>query len=326
MSNILLTIAIPTFNRPKLLLECIDSLIPQIVSKYENEVEIVISDNHSEDNPESALVPYLQKYPFIRFSRNVTNVGDDANGECLINLSTGKYVWLLADDDYLFAKSIGYIFDILNKNQDLALVLVNWSDVDNNRNVTNKKVHPFTCDQSYSDPNEAILQSNLMYGFMSCVIVKRLFWLEEKNRFHYFGTHLILFYLVPRIMLKGSTYIVAETLVAFRHNNDKTWTGTSHYNAFLHSYVKIPRILNDATSNAFKKSYIYKLRNRKYLQNLLIDIVRLKVSYNGNILTDLSDIIKFNSIFWEFWLLVPMFFVPRKIFIILKYVKKTILK
>ncbi len=43
----LLSIVIPAFDRPKELLFCIEKFVSQIKGKFENDIEIIISDDHS---------------------------------------------------------------------------------------------------------------------------------------------------------------------------------------------------------------------------------------------------------------------------------------
>ena len=62
--NLDLTICIPTYNRPKLLSECLDSVIDSII--YSNlDVKILISDNFSETSYEDVVNNKLKKYSLL---------------------------------------------------------------------------------------------------------------------------------------------------------------------------------------------------------------------------------------------------------------------
>ena len=99
-NEILLSIAIPTFNGSKYLQDTLESIVPQILS-YPHNVDVVISDNASEDNTKDIVKKYQEKYQFIKYFRNDVNVGPDKNFDLAIRRSGGKYVWLFSDDDLL---------------------------------------------------------------------------------------------------------------------------------------------------------------------------------------------------------------------------------
>ena len=74
MHQPLLSICIPTYNREKYLQECLESIIHQEGFNTED-IEIVISDNASQDNTTQLVETYKAKYPNIKYFRNVENIG-----------------------------------------------------------------------------------------------------------------------------------------------------------------------------------------------------------------------------------------------------------
>lgn len=66
----LLSICIPTYNRPKHLLNCLNSLTLQ---SYKN-FEVCISDNASASNIKKLIKPFKKKLN-IKFNRNKKNLG-----------------------------------------------------------------------------------------------------------------------------------------------------------------------------------------------------------------------------------------------------------
>ena len=75
MSKPLVSICIPTYNRSKYLKKCIDSIISQV--EFQNGlVEIVISDNASEDDTQEVVLTYSEKYKNVLYSKNSQNVKD----------------------------------------------------------------------------------------------------------------------------------------------------------------------------------------------------------------------------------------------------------
>ena len=74
MQSPLLSICIPTYNREKYLQECLDSIIGQEGFSTQD-IEIVISDNASQDGTMSLVESYKAKYPNIQYFRNAENIG-----------------------------------------------------------------------------------------------------------------------------------------------------------------------------------------------------------------------------------------------------------
>jgi glycosyltransferase involved in cell wall biosynthesis len=91
------SVLIPTYNRAKFLAACLDSVLAQ---DYQN-IEVLISDNHSSDNTPDIIKKYLSDSR-VRYYRNETNMGVVANWKRLVyEHATGDYGKLLCDDDYL---------------------------------------------------------------------------------------------------------------------------------------------------------------------------------------------------------------------------------
>ena len=75
MSKIL-TVTIPTWNRAKLLEELLLELIEQIISdRLESKIEILISNNGSEDETEKLVHSLLKRHSFITYINNGVNKG-----------------------------------------------------------------------------------------------------------------------------------------------------------------------------------------------------------------------------------------------------------
>ena len=75
MDKPLLSICIPTYNRSKYLKNSIESIICQ-QEFLDGKVEIVISDNASEDDTPSVVKAYTDRYCNIHYHRNSENVRD----------------------------------------------------------------------------------------------------------------------------------------------------------------------------------------------------------------------------------------------------------
>lgn len=99
MINPILSICIPTYNRATYLEATLNSIVNQKIFQETDEVEIVISDNCSEDHTREVSEKYVEIYGAkIRYFRNSENI-KDSNFEKV--LSYGKGVYLKLNNDTL---------------------------------------------------------------------------------------------------------------------------------------------------------------------------------------------------------------------------------
>jgi glycosyltransferase involved in cell wall biosynthesis len=90
----LVSIGIPTYNRASSYLK--DALRSAVNQTYKN-IEIIISDNCSSDNTESAVKEFGDSR--IRYFRQKQNIGATNNYNFCLDQSRGEYFLLLLDDD-----------------------------------------------------------------------------------------------------------------------------------------------------------------------------------------------------------------------------------
>jgi glycosyltransferase involved in cell wall biosynthesis len=107
-SKPILTIAIPTYNRPSLLIQNLSRIIPQL----KKNVELLIIDNHS-DEQVSKFLDHISPDIQIKLIRNIANIGGNANILRCIEEACGSYLWILGDDDFPKPNALDHIFDEL---------------------------------------------------------------------------------------------------------------------------------------------------------------------------------------------------------------------
>lgn len=99
----LLSIAIPAYGRPGSLLHALQSFIAQIQGRFEDEVEIVVSDDCSPDNTLQPVAELAARHRFMRYRRYEKNIGLEANLLACQQGCRGEFLWIFGDDDYLEA-------------------------------------------------------------------------------------------------------------------------------------------------------------------------------------------------------------------------------
>ena len=101
--NKLVSICIPTYQRPKLLKEAIESCLEQ---KYKS-IEIIVSDDSNDSRTENLIKDLQSDCKFkLRYVRNSPSLGQAGNVNQLFDLAEGDRLVLLHDDDLLLPNAI----------------------------------------------------------------------------------------------------------------------------------------------------------------------------------------------------------------------------
>lgn len=98
-SVFVLTIAIPTFNRPISLEKCLKS----ILAFYNDNIEVVVVDNTQDEKLQLANIQVVSEFSQLQvvYYRNATNIGMFGNWNRCTQLSNGEFLTILNDDDLL---------------------------------------------------------------------------------------------------------------------------------------------------------------------------------------------------------------------------------
>lgn len=114
----LVSIGVPTYNRPELLSKCLSCLINQT---YPN-VEIIVSDNCSPSEAVPNLVAELRTtHANIIYFRQSENIGASNNFNFVRQKATGRYFMWLSDDDMLSERFIEETVNFLEQHDDYSL-------------------------------------------------------------------------------------------------------------------------------------------------------------------------------------------------------------
>lgn len=149
MSEPLLTISIPTFNRAAYLDTCLHSIFSQLGEEYINDVEIIISNNASTDSTPEIVKKY-EKFPFT-YIEHKESIGGDNLAYCF-EKAKGKYAWVFGDDDFLLPGTLAQIISILKKDEIGVLYLNNlwYDDVADVKIQTFNKINYTTFDDPWA--------------------------------------------------------------------------------------------------------------------------------------------------------------------------------
>ena len=225
----LISICIPTFNRSEYLNFLLNGICLQVGAQSEN-IEIVVSDNASTDSTYNIVLEQQEKGINIRYSRSYRNLGLDRNIRNSVRASTGRYCWLMGDDDAVNNDAISMVVQYL-KIYNPEIIIGNRVMCDDNLNVISYTPDIETDEQfllyDCIDRNNLIDYFNKtrsttgMFNFLSTIIVNRDSWLKSPELP---GMSQSLFPHVYKIMdilrnQAGRLMYLNQPLVYARHSN-----------------------------------------------------------------------------------------------------------
>jgi glycosyltransferase involved in cell wall biosynthesis len=116
--EILISVGMPVYNGEKYIREALDSAFSQTHAN----IELIISDNASEDNTEEICREYAKKDPRIRYIRQTENRGIFFNSHFVVQEAKGLYFALLSHDDVLDKNFLEKTSDYLSKHEECTQV------------------------------------------------------------------------------------------------------------------------------------------------------------------------------------------------------------
>ena len=119
-----LSICIPTYNRPDLLQRAVASVTDNPPYQARN-VEIIISDNSTNDESEAIIAKLKETWPGkVIYRHNKPGIPRVDNQNQAITLATGQWIQVLHDDDYLLPDGLSKMLDELNRTPSTDRVLL----------------------------------------------------------------------------------------------------------------------------------------------------------------------------------------------------------
>jgi len=231
MRELLLSIYIPSADRPKDLKRLVESILN--TNKLDNvNYEIVIADN-SRHSDYSAVTSKLQAHN-IRVIRNQVHF-DTAEENLFKNwhFCKGKYVWILGDDDPIIWNSVPRLLTEMKKNKK-EIIIFNSNLISNNGQLVNFNRITLLKNQKIKDYRDFAKKYGLLYaasGFSTTIVKNEFF--DSANGIQWFSkfsskiyTHVT--YLMS-IDIPDSTIFIDEPLVNYRRNKSDELKRSKHW-------------------------------------------------------------------------------------------------
>lgn len=243
--NTLLTIAIPTYNRLDMLKICLNEVLYQA---HEKSVEIIVSDNHSNDGTEQYMLRITQEHPNVSYFRNNENIGPDRNFLNCYSKAKSEYVLLIGDDDLLLPGAIeSILFELVNKP---IIVHLNTCSIISRSPLIYTDPRFIEGDtRKYTDINDAIRDIGIFITFVSSIILRTdlVKYIQDKDK--YIGTYFLQSHIALRTMANaGSYFIITKNCIAATGNTkigyDLYYVWGEQYNKLLFETAAVCGVSN----------------------------------------------------------------------------------
>lgn len=300
--QLLLTIAVPTYNGARTIARCIASILPELRPG----VELLICDNASTDGTKEAVLDAAGSDSRVRFVSNETNVGFDRNVDLCMQRAHGDFVWLMGDDDIICRPgAIDMVLQVLHDYPDMAAIFVDSR-------------HPILLDPSDTglchNGADFFRKSHFKSGLVSSNIFRRSAW-QSVDVHRYFGTGWLHMGFLVQALARFPAYVICEEIVAQLVYEEGfgigRWGGTG---SFLRTGLNLVRIYREMPSLGYDPATVraaYLTIKGGYLKNIpLAKAKGLRVDASL-----LGECIELYRSFPSFWLLdLPLLLLPGWLF------------
>jgi len=174
--NILLSICIPTYNRPKEFSRMLDGLLRDWMSldqSYRERVEILVRDDS--DSLETQNI-FNEKVANINLNHQYfkgEKIGVDAASIFTIEKSKGQFIWWCSDDDEIQNNALSNILKILESDPEINYVWLNFDFQTKGRTAVRRQ------DGLFADNNEILTTLGTNIGLITTHVFRRSLALES---------------------------------------------------------------------------------------------------------------------------------------------------
>lgn len=310
-----LSLCIPTYNRSRFIGETLENIVQQAT----DEIEIVISDNASEDNTEEVVRTYQEKFPRITYFRWDRNMGADKNFLKVIELAKGEYCWFVSSDDCVEENAIQHVLWQLTQYPDIGGASVDQIvysfDLKHKLRGVPIAGGKLCSDYLFTDREKCISILGLYFGYLSGQIINRSLWnqiLSEETLDPYMNAFVHV-YVIGKMLHKNPHWLyVSKKCIKYRTDNDSFLEEHGVYGRqrIAHeSFEKVIRALVGKNSEPYRA--VLWLAMTGYMRG---DLVNLKKN-NASVILQFRLFLLYTRFYWCFpyyWLkVVPLFMVPR---------------
>jgi abequosyltransferase len=313
-------------NRAEYLEGLLENIRCQINGRIQDIVEIVIVDGCSTDNTKQVIEDYKDRLNITALSQN-SKMGIDKDILKCIELASGKYCWLLSDDDRLCDQAIPYVIEVLDKAGEVTGIFCNRIPFNKEMTKRVNEVRQWPCRialdvEQISSKSECFKRIGMDFGYLSSQIVRRKAWntaISDYDTAMLDGCMYLMVDIIARMMNDLFNWkIIHRPLIKQRTGNDSILA--------RNGIVQRQRIEHNGFEKIISLHYrknerVYRIFNNKIISRLPRAIANIKaqnIPYSEQRSIYFLHIEKYYS-YPAYWLTVlPVILIPNVVFIAVK--------
>ncbi|WGT40580.1 glycosyltransferase family 2 protein [Lysinibacillus sp. 1 U-2021] len=237
--SIKLSICIPTYNRAQIL----KNTLLNVLDCIDDDIEIVVSDNNSEDNTYSVIKDL--KDPRIKYFKNQENIGAVRNIVRVLERAKGKFSLLISDEDIICISTISTIKKIIDDTPNISAILGGVLDQENRPYIQyarNKYIEGKETMENIAFSNfyiSGVIFNNDLIDFQD--LNQQL--LKPNNGFLHLYPHR---YILTRLTLLGDI-ITIDNFICKQGEKGKNYIEKQNGKMFNHPLARVEQFKTDLT-------------------------------------------------------------------------------
>lgn len=313
----LLSICIPTYNRAFFLKDSLLAILNSIDSQNYSEIEIVISDNCSTDDTQSVIASFQVAKPELEWInvRQEPNIGP-SNVILVTRYASGKFIWILSDDDVVLPHSINKIIYELKTNPNINGILVNYAGFEKDVEKLDHSILPLS--EKVFDKDEALLYLGNSINFISSVIFKKEA-IKIENKF--LDNSLPHAFVFLQALRHGNFKAIPRILLGMRIGNSG---GYDFYTVFVETFSQV---LDYALNLGFSENIVNLTRKKQLRTQITVYSIIFKTqkkfeSLESNYLNAAKLILKHHKTDYYSYLVILILYSPNFLIYPVNFLRK----
>lgn len=223
----LVSIGIPTFNRPEALRNALEGIVGQT---YKN-LEIIVSDNATPgDLTETVVREFMRLDSRIRYFRQAENRGALFNFQFVLDKAMGEFFMWAADDDYRAPTFVAVLVGLMQGNPECVISFCDFVEVTGSGGEAEgyprhlPLLQSFTSRQAFIRLTRFYLQletkgkANLIYSLMRRSALRNFRWSDFVRAHGEYGVDMLV---VFSLLCQGPLILTEQRLYRFTVGNKK---------------------------------------------------------------------------------------------------------
>lgn len=140
--NKIISMCFPIYNRISTFKYTFSKTIEEVCRTNSDEIEIVVSVNPEEGTISETLefLEEMKKKTELIINVNKKNIGIGRNARKSFELASGKYIWLIGDDDFILPGCLDRVLDIIHNYPDVGWIYMAHGRLDGYPEEDNSKI------------------------------------------------------------------------------------------------------------------------------------------------------------------------------------------